>query len=851
MATDPELQQFYSNIKAMAQSMRELVTAQSNTTAANIANAAAVARQTTELELYERGLIKGRKLNAQQQELLKKALAAKKKELQADKDLEKSQKNQIDILKSQTASQQSKVDAATNVIFAQKTQAASAKESAKTSDTLERSFGRLQKSTDLANASLVWFGAALVQQGKQLVAQYKATSGSVEDASGTFGIFGSLLSQQNEALKRGVSGEDLQKISAASRQTINAMGGTDAAFKQLDPIIDKFRIMTLSNVEALKLATQSTEYFTKSGVKPTTDDLELYRKSLFGLTNQTGMSTQQASEYFKSMAEDADTVTLLRKARAGERDGILASQRAMMQNAIAVGMSSTQAKEATKMLQSMAAAKPIDRLKQAAKIRAFGGAMGIAGSEEAAQGVAAGSRATDQQKQAIMDFHQSATNAMDQSASQGMAAEIFATSLASKLDLEKYLGDNSPFSTSLGDALKPLTNTVEKYVDATTVTQGKIAGDATLAAGIVTQIATGNTYLGLIAAGVGVIAARLIGGKLMDAAFDKLGSKIGGKTGDTISKFLGTGESVAGKATGKLGEKVGTLADAMAKADKMTLVSKEAQAAGEVASKGGSLMSKVGTVAKVGGKALGAAGLVLDAGQGVNDLMNGKRQTELSGTDYISPVRWGMRAGEAINKTAEKLMGGESIGSKLYDLFNEDPKIQQDIVEKQRQATLLAAKKTALATSADTDANAAVLAKLQDKRNADAEIASANEAKLEMDRLKSKQPMQVVDAASPPVALQRNRRDPISGNAALKTSFSNELIKDSSQASADGIATQVKQIGTSNELLTKIAELSQKTVDLAEKQLVASTLTDKEKSDHTVRTNLRRENKFSSQYNYI
>lgn len=67
--------------------------------------------------------------------------------------------------------------------------------------------------------------------------------------------------------------------------------------------------------------------------------------------------------------------------------------------------------------------------------------------------------------------------------------------------------------------------------------------------------------------------------------------------------------------------------------------------------------------AKGAGKWLGAAGMVLDAGMGINDLMQGKRQTEMpSGLDMISPMRWGMFAGEKIRSAIFDEPGGSSTG---------------------------------------------------------------------------------------------------------------------------------------------------------------------------------------------
>jgi hypothetical protein len=52
-------------------------------------------------------------------------------------------------------------------------------------------------------------------------------------------------------------------------------------------------------------------------------------------------------------------------------------------------------------------------------------------------------------------------------------------------------------------------------------------------------------------------------------------------------------------------------------------------------------------------------------------------------------------------------------------------------------------------------------------------------------------------------------------------------------------------------LMKMLVDNSQKSVELAEKQLVALTLTDKEKADGKTSGNLRRDNKFAAQYGYV
>lgn len=91
--------------------------------------------------------------------------------------------------------------------------------------------------------------------------------------------------------------------------------------------------------------------------------------------------------------------------------------------------------------------------------------------------------------------------------------------------------------------------------------------------------------------------------------------------------------------------------------------------------------SKVGSIAAKGAGALGSIakkagplGAALDVGMGVNDLLDGKAQEEMpSGWDVISPMKWGMYAGDKVNKGVEAATGGNSIGGWLADKLQDDP----------------------------------------------------------------------------------------------------------------------------------------------------------------------------------
>lgn len=639
---DPQIQALTVELGNLTRTMRDLVASSSKTLQAQVANQQAMLDQNEAISDFKDSLKRTTKLTKEQEKLEKEAIKAKKAELEAARKLQRAQAN--------LQATQNKQNVSANALISAQNAAAKAaaihrKAQGATqvalnnfnaaTQTATTSLTSLAKSGTLANAALVWFGAALTAQKDQLLAQVKSNSGVIEGANS---LAGALFEQQNTALKYRLAGDQFAAITNEARQMFNAMGGTSQGLKQLESTVDRLYVLTGGDAAAaLEIATRGAKAFAEKGVNPTMFAMEAYTNDVVRLQKQTGLSTTAAIEFYNSINEDVDVIDQLRSARKEEREAILASQRAMLQQAIAVGMTTEQAREAAKMLNKMVAAKPLDRLKQAAKVRALSGAMGIAGGEEAAQAIIAGKRATAEQKQALMQFSQNAANAMDKMAGQGLGAEIFGTTLLEKLDLEQYYGKGSAFSTTMGDTLaKPIASVEAALKD---ISKDPLAKMVASLAGIYDQaklILSGQHWLGPIAASIGVVAAYFLGGKFL------------GALGSAITSSMGRLSGLFGKVAPAAATTAATAAPAAAAA--------------------GGAMSKVAKVAKVAG----IAGSALDVGLGVGDLMQGKAQTEMSGLDYISPMRWGMYAGDKVNKFAEDKLGGQSIGSKIYDMIHGD-----------------------------------------------------------------------------------------------------------------------------------------------------------------------------------
>ncbi len=221
---------------------------------------------------------------------------------------------------------------------------------------------------------------------------------------------------------------------------------------------------------------------------------------------------------------------------------------------------------------------------------------------------------------------------------------------------------------------------------------------------------------------------------------------------------------------------------------------------------GGGAQTAAGGASKLGGLAKGAgvAGAAIDVGMGLNDLANGKAQESMSGLDYISPMRWGMFIGDKINKGMEGALG-DSLGSKIYDWTHPD------------------------------EANITAPVTIKKKESTTPSGAELTPPTADIKKKESTTPV--------PPSIQEN-------TPASEAAKKDDEKHDAATTTAQNSKEQVKKLDAGNELLQQIAETTQRQVELSEKQLIAMTMTEKERNDSQNRDNLRKDNRFGSQYGY-
>lgn len=766
-----------ADLANLSQALRNMVSTASHVVNAQEQNHAALNATTDSLAEFKKHLDTLSKNTKNSSTHLKQAEDLKKKELDlAKKKLEAEQEYQA-LVKSGSATQQQLAAAAANVTKAQTQHQAAVTKTTTSVQRLNttaatpaaRSLSTVSKSGTFANLMLVKFGDALGNQAAQLWAQYTANGGLMDATNttldnmllGTDSWLLSMANQQNLALRYGLKGSELAEFASQNRQLFNSLGGTAQALDALNPLAESLRSATGSVAGDFELAIESANILAKQGVAVNEQNTLAHVESLKLLQTQAFMTKKQAQDALKALYEDVEVQDQLRSARKGERAAILESQRALYSQAIASGMSAEQAKQAAAMMNKMVSAKPLDRLKQAAKIRAVSGALGIAGGEQAAQAVTAGKRMTDQQRQQLMQFNQNAANAMDQMAGMGLGSEIFATSLMDKLDLDQYYGKGSPFSTTLGDELATPVKEVGSMVKQVNDTlEGKILVKLQELWNQAKILVSGEHWAGLL----GLTVASVLGGKLV----------------------IGAVEGLAAKAMGMVG--AGGAAGAVAGTTTAATTGGAAAAAG-----GAGALSTAGKVgSKIGAGAGAATGLALSAAtlyaiDGIVGKFGFGKQVDTN-QDEANWNRMGVlekmesSLGRGIEKLGEFAMLDNIVSEARARRIDTETKY----LDKHEQTTVQQVERPG----------------------------------------QSKVKVEVVDTT-------------------------NVDILAATKQTAVGIATQIKQNDTTSELLRSLRDLTEKQTTLMEKQLVAMTLTDAERVDTSVRSNLRRDNAFGARFNYV
>lgn len=429
---------------------------------------------------------------------------------------------------------------------------------------------------------------------------------------------------ETQALRLGISGKEYAEMSAANRQAIVSMGGTSAAFDQLQPKITEYVGLVGDLSDTSKFLYGSMTTLVNAGVKPSTATLDGLKNSFVDLHKMVGMTTEEFNNNLVELTEDTDIRQKIRASSQQEREAIIKGLAARLKENVAMGMSTKQAMEAAKAMGRLAGESPLERVKRGAKMAAMAGAMGIQGGGELMQLTIKGQRRTKEETDRMQGIMSNVANAVQQTATGELGAEVMATTLTEKMGLQDVFGKDSPLIT-LGNEQKKLQQGMLENLQLLVGTAGGKAIEAVdmisngIARSPVVQI------LGAILAAVGAIAA----GRML-SKFGGLGNIVGG-AGKGISAGVG---SVFGGGAGMgmlKGAGIGLGAGAAVLGARA--MTDETSTAGKLARS--NLVSGAAMGAMLGPWGAAAGGLI-GGGMDVYDMMKGPSDASETATDSLT-----------------------------------------------------------------------------------------------------------------------------------------------------------------------------------------------------------------------
>lgn len=480
MATSAEIQALTAQIQSLTASMQKLVQAQSNVIRDVNVYSEKVDAASEELDDLRERFKKQKNATVEQEKAQRRLIKAKEDEIAQLKILKQEQTKLAQLRKNRanmdaTLYNEQAAQIRANINNARGNINRSKAEVNKQSQILNQLGNSAGKVTDRFYFLVSILGkvsGSLLNFNKTFMDATAASAGVIEETTGNFDQgMGHWLMSLNAT---GVASKTVLEVMAKNRQMVNAMGGMVNTVKAVEGAMLDTRGLYGSQEEALRQNIGILSEFANKGVTPSIDALNAYNKDLDMMARMTGLSGSEMNAMINEISSDIDSMALLRAARTDEREAILANQRALLQNNIALGMTAKQAAEASKMLNKMVAQKPLERLKQAARMRAIGAAMGL-GAESNAAAAEMMKPKGQQNLEIINAFNVALAKQSGAAAQQGIIPEIQSSILVEKLGFEEVV---QTFDTNLGktnQSLLHLRNDYKSSSDSTIVAINYVA----------------------------------------------------------------------------------------------------------------------------------------------------------------------------------------------------------------------------------------------------------------------------------------------------------------------------------------------------------------------------------------
>lgn len=648
--------------------------------------------------------------------------------------------------------------------------------------------------------------------------------------------------------KLGLDTEELVRLNKANREYALAVAEGTTYQEILTKANRELEDSIADNSERTKFAAGQLKMLGDAGIRPS---LDAFKEITDSYDNARKLTNMTAEEYTEAMQEiiSSDSVQseLRRAATQQDRIAIIKGIQARMEENRAIGLSTRQNIESAKALARLAGREdPLDRFKQAAQLRAFGAAMGMQNTDVMVkvmqQGIA---RSTEREKTLAERWLQEANALRAQAATdQNLGREFFVSSLTKNLNLDDLINSMSVFNIQGARALSIEDKQIEALGEVNKSLKSMVTDFGRIASGIKTSG---------VQAGGGLIIdiATLLGTGGLGAV---LGSKFKGLFGGgaTVASAAGMGGGAAAAGAGKTAAMMGGITSKL----------------GDVAQ---SIKSSVPKLVKGAGVLGGAVNVV----SGAMDVAEGKNlegYARIGGT--IAGGLLGVLGGPA-GIAAGTLIGGEAAAWVARQFNSEKEEIEQgkEVIIKDHTETgniltnvfdmkisELESKLSQSFYGAVTSQNEYLLA-----LNTGA-IIPHNDQMLEAMINTSMNNMPAMDMST---TFERMGKDITSGIKTLSIENNvNKLAQDTGRQMVENgnhdeeyrkailekedvlinsTLASGDKISTSNELLANINQNIQKSLELSERQLVASTLTEKEKQSDIISL-LRLNNSFFSSY---
>jgi len=609
-----------------------------------------------------------------------------------------------------------------------------------------------------------------------------------------------------EMASMGMTPAEFAELSGEYRHAMLSAGGLSDSVNLIKQSQEELKHVIPDLKDQTKFAADNLNLMSRVGIKPNTKNISLMNEALAKNIKISGETGEQFMGNIRDIIEDESMMTRMRMASSeDERQSILKNTQQRYAELKAMGMTTEQAKAASKALNKMAAEGPMERLKKSVMLTATMGAMGMSGADRMGELYRKGTRRNAQEEREFQKGMSTLSNEMS-TAVAGFDTMAFATeALGQKtgFNAETLADLNTKFAETVGENIKPaadkmelasteMVNAVHLFETATS----QIANNPWVQLGIGVGALTAAVAANTIASGINTIA--LLKGGLSNL---KDWFKGGGPGGTAAAKATASRAGIAAQLAGT--SPALARAGAVASSNKLALAGAGLKTMGPLAAIGGVISGGMNYLETgKAGESVGA-GLGATAG-GLGGAAIGSVAGGIVGS-LAGP------AGTVIGSWLGGAIGGWFGGSKGEDLGK------------------------SIGASFDED---------KTKKPIEDSMAKVQSETAKIIDDKTQQAVENAKLATVKDAMSTTATDTQEGGARAET-------EKAITAQTLSIEQQLRKMDEANNHLKVVADNVPTLVEIANKQLLAMSLTEKEKGDPNRIGRIRRDSGFGATYQYL